>query len=310
MNQILSTESSNNKGNYKKSGGTKDVRSVAKFFAIAIFIFGIILIATSSFALYKNGSNKEQEIKMAAKPTIEIEKKGEEELIITVTHEEGQISNVVYYWNQGNKTTIDGKNGKYIQKTIQIPSGTNILHVSATDSNQNKTEYSKEYVHAGDIKIDISQSGNNVKIAVDGKNELQSIKYNWDEEEVKTVNVEDSTYSLEVEALVGEHSLHVTAVDSENNTQEKTIKVIGTTKPTLKIEKGDNCYVITAHDDIALKKIEIVTMNDGKVTSIESDGKDFSYKFPLKDNNDNFIKVTAYNTQNVPSKVIGVKWQK
>ena len=59
---------------------------------------------------------------MAAKPTIEIEKKGEEELIITVTHEEGEISNVVYYWNQGNKTTIDGKNGKYIQKTIQIPS--------------------------------------------------------------------------------------------------------------------------------------------------------------------------------------------
>ena len=309
MNQILSTENGNNKGS-KKSGGTKDVRSVAKFYAITIFVFGIILIATSSFALYKNGTNKEQQKKLAAKPTIEIEKKGEDELIITVTHEEGQIDNVVYYWNQGNKTTIDGKSQKYLQKIIQIPSGTNILHVSATDTNQNKTEYSKEYVLAGDVKIDITQSGNNVKITVNGKSELKSISYNWDEEESKTVEVKDKTYSLEVEALVGEHSLHVTAVDSQNNTQEKTIKVIGTTKPTLKIEKGDNCYVITAHDDIALKKIEIVTVNDGKVTSIESDGKDFSYKFPLKEGDDNFIKVTAYNTQGVQSKSIGAKWKK
>lgn len=310
MNQILSTENRNNKNN-KRGGGSKDIKSVAKFFAIAIFIFGIVLIATSSFALYKNSNDKqEQERKLSTKPTIQIEKKGEEELIITVIHEETEIDNVVYYWNDGNKTTIDGQGNKYIQKIITIPSGTNTLYVSATDINGNVTDVTKEYEFNGDIKIDISQSGNNVKITVDAKNDLKSIKYQWDDGEEKTVDVNEKRYTLEVEALVGEHNLVVTAVDSQNESQEKKIKVIGTTKPTLKIEKGDNCYVITAHDDISLKKIDIVTMDDGKVTSIESDGQDFTYKYPLKDNNDNYVQITAYNTQGVSSKVIGVKWKK
>lgn len=308
MNQILSTENRNNKNN--RTGGSRDINSIAKFFAIAIFIFGIVLIATSSFALCKNQSNKEQERKNAVKPTIQIEKKGEDELIITVIHEETEIDNVVYYWNDGNKTTIDGDSRKYIQKIIEIPTGTNTLYVSATDINGNITEYTKVYELAGDVKIDITQSGNNVKITVEGKNELKSITYTWDEEEGKTLDVNEKSYSIEVEALVGEHSLVVKAVDNKDNEQEKKIKVIGTTKPTLNVEKGDNCYVITAHDDIALEKIEIVTMADGKVTAIESDGKDFSYKYPLKDGDDNYIKITAYNTQGVKSKVIGVKWKK
>ena len=305
MNQILSTES--NKNNNR--GGKKDINSVAKFFAISIFLFGIIIIATSSFALYKNGSNKEQERIMAIKPTIQLEKKGEDELIITVMHEEVAIDNVVYYWNNGNKTTIDGDGRKYIQKIIEIPTGKNTLYIAATDINGNVTDYKKDYELAGDIKIDITQSGNNVKITVTAKNNMKNIKYSWDEGETKNIDVTEKTYALEVEALVGEHSLVVTAEDTQNNKQEKKITVIGTTKPTINVEKGDNCYVITAHDDIALDKIEIVTLDDGKVTTIESDGKDFSYKYPLRANNDNFIKITAYNTNGVASKVIGVKWR-
>lgn len=310
MNQILSTENRNFNNNYKNNGGKKDINSVAKFFAIAIFIYGLILIATSSFALYKNGNNKEQEKKLLVKPTIQLEKKGEDELIITVMHEETAIESIVYYWNNGNKTTIDGDGRKYIQKIVQIPNGTNTLYITATDVNGNKTEHSKEYEIATDIKIDLSQSGNNVKISVVGKNDLKQVSYSWDEEEAKTLDVKEKEYSIEVEAIVGEHTLNVNVIDSLDNKQNKQIKVIGTTKPTLKIEKGDNCYVITAHDDIALEKIEITTMEDNKVTKIESDGKDLTYKFPLKQNSENFIKVTAYNTQGVKSKTYGVKWKK
>ena len=308
MNQILSTENRNNNNNY--NGGKKDINSVAKFFAIAIFIFGLIIIATSSFALYKNANNKEEEKKKTVKPVIQLEKKGEDELIVTVMHEEAEIENVSYYWNNGNKTTIDGDGRKYIQKILQIPNGTNTIYISATDVNGNKTDYSKEYEIATDIKIDLSQSGNNVKITVLGKNDLKQVSYYWDEEEAKNLDVKEKQYSVEVEAIVGEHTLNVSVIDSLDNKQEKSIKVIGTTKPTLKIEKGDNCYVISAHDDIALDRIEITTVEDGKVTKIESDGKDLTYKFPLKTNNENFIKVTAYNTQGVKSKTYGVKWTK
>ena len=306
MNQILSTETNRN----NNKGGKKDIKSVARFFAISIFLFGIILIATSSFALYKNGNNKEQERIKAIKPTIQLDINEEGKLLITIMHDEVPIDNVVYYWNDGNKTTIDGDGRKYIQKTVEIPSGKNTLYIAATDINGNVTDYKRDYEIAGDIKIDIKQSGNNVKITVTSKNDLKYIKYNWDEEEAKTIEVKEKIYALEVEASIGIHTLTVNAEDSQGNKQQLVQKVSGRTSPTLKVEKGDNCYVITAHDDVALQKIEIVTLEDGKVTTIESDGKDFTYKFPLKTNNDNFIKITAYNTQGVASKVIGVKWTK
>ena len=99
MNQILSTENISN----------KDIKTVIKFFAIILIIFGIFITASSSYALYKNNEKKEVP---TTKPEIVLENKNEDQLILKVMH--GQIiDNVIYYWNNEEENRINGKNFRY-----------------------------------------------------------------------------------------------------------------------------------------------------------------------------------------------------
>ena len=309
MNQILSTENFNDKKTRNRRSG-KDVHSIARFFAIILIIFGIFLIASSSFALYKGNTNTKDNGGNVAQsqPEIEVENKDEKTLILTIMHE-SEIREVLYYWNDEDTETISGEGRKYIQTKIEIPKGENTLTVKATDVNGQVSEFTKEYTLKGDIDIKNEQSGNNIKIKVTGKEEIEKIDYTWDEEETKTIEVNDTEYSFEVEVSLGEHQLIVKATDVKGNTEEKTITVTGTTKPTVKISAGDDCYVITAHDDVALDRVEIETMSDGKITKMQADGEDFEYNFPLKEG-DNYIKVTAYNSKGVASKSKKAVWKR
>lgn len=308
MNQILSTEDLNNK--YKGTkGNSKDIRTIVKFFAIILILFGIFLIASSSYALYKGGNSSNVGGQNIKKPEIEVQAKGEKQLILTIMHED-EIREVMYYWNDEEAETITGEGRKYIQTKIEIPKGENILTVQVTDVNGQTAQYTNTYTLNGDIDIKIEQSGNNVKIKVTGKEQIKNVKYSWDKEETKTVDVNDKDYSFELEVLIGEHELNVTATDVNNNEENKKIIVTGTTKPTVTIEPGDDCYVIKAHDDIGLDRVEIETMADGKVTKMQPDGKDFKYNFPLKEGDENYIKVTAYNTNGVASKSKKAVWKR
>lgn len=308
MNQILSTEDLNNK--YKGTkGNSKDIRTIVKFFAIILILFGIFLIASSSYALYKGGNSSNvggQDIK---KPEIEVQAKGEKQLILTIMHED-TIREVMYYWNDEEPETISGEGRKYIQTKVEIPKGKNTLTVKVTDVNGQSAQYTNTYTLNGDIDIKIEQSGNNVKVKVTGKEKIKNVKYSWDKEETKVVDVNDNDYSFELEVLIGEHELNVTATDVNNNEENKKITVTGTTKPTVTIEPGDDCYIIKAHDDIGLDRVEIETMADGKVTKMQPDGKDFKYNFPLKEGDENYIKVTAYNTKGVASKSKKAVWRR
>ena len=88
MNQILSTESVNNKyKGSKKSSGPKDIKSVTKFFAFGLLIFGIFLIINSSYAMIKTDGDKKAKADVG-EPTIEIEEKGEDKVLIKVMHED------------------------------------------------------------------------------------------------------------------------------------------------------------------------------------------------------------------------------
>lgn len=309
MNQILSTENINNKS-YKSKGGPKDIKSILKFFAIILIIFGIFLITNSSLALFgnENSQNTEESI---SKPTIQLEDKGEDQIILKIMHDK-IISRVEYYWDDEEAEIINGGERKYIERTLDIPTGENTLTVKATDINGNELEISKTYTLAGNIEIQVKQSGNNIKIIVTGKNEIQQVEYGWDDDDLKTLEISEgeTEQTFELQVLVGEHEFFVKATDIEGNEQEETLKITGTTKPTVKLSKGDDAYVITAHDDIALDRIEITTVSDGKVTTIQSDGKDFKYNFPLKEGDENKIQVVAYNSNGVESDPVKAKWQK
>lgn len=314
MNQILSTENNNKsrkKHNKRNSGSIKDIGSIAKFFAIALIIFGIFLIASSSYAWYKEqNGQKVAEQKKELKPTVRIEQKGTNQALITIIHDGIAITELEYYWEYGKEVTIDGENRTFIQETIDVPNGENVLTVTARDENGNETTQTQEFIIKADIEIKITQSGNNVKIAATGENELRKIEYSWDEEETKSIEISGKEYAMEIETPLGEHELNVIVVDVEGNEEEKSITVKGTTKPTATIEAGDDCYLIKAHDDIGLSKVVIETVEDGKLTTMESDGKDFEFEFPLKDGSENYIKVTAYNKYGVASKTRKAVWKK
>lgn len=310
MNQILSTEDINNKYN-KKRGSTKSIESIAKFFAIMLIIFGIFLVATSSFAIFKGtGSTNNGQAQASEKAEIQVEQKGENKLLVTVMSQT-EIKDIEYYWDEEDIKTEQGQGRKYVQiKNIEIPQGENDFTLKVTDINGEVTDYVQTYTLESDIDIQMKQSGNNVKINVTGKNEIKTVVYTWDEEETKDIEVNASEYSFEVEVSLGEHKLVVKATDINGTVEEKTITIMGATKPTVNISAGDNCYIITAHDDVGLKRVEIETVSDGKVTKMQADGKDFEYSFPLKEGDENYIKVTAINTKDVKSKELKAVWKK
>ena len=41
-----------------------------------------------------------------------------------------------------------------------------------------------------------------------------------------------------------------------------------------------------------------------------TDGKDFTYNFPLKEGDENKIQIVAYNSNGVESEVVRAKWKK
>ncbi|MBP3800870.1 MAG: hypothetical protein J6I85_02400 [Clostridia bacterium] len=314
MNQILSTEDINNKfnnNNNKSKGkkGPKDIRTVTKFFAVILFVFGVFLIANSSLALF-GGETKKEEV--ATKPSLQLEDKDNgEQFILKIMHDKA-IKEVEYYWNDEEPTVVNGDQRKYIEKTIDIPTGENTFTVKATDVNGEKVEYSKTYTLEGKLKIDIKQSGNNIKITVTGQDEIKKVEYAWDDDDLKELEITEgqTEQTFEIQVQLGEHEFMVKATDINDESSEENIKITGTTKPTIKLSKGDDAYVIKAHDDIALDRIEITTISDGKTRKIESDGKDFTYEFPLKEGDENRIQIVAYNSNGVASDPVKAKWKK
>ena len=284
MNQILSTENISNKGKYNK-GSQKDIKTVIKFFAIILIIFGI----------YKNNEKKEVP---TTKPEIVLENKNEDQLILKVMH--GQIiDNVIYYWNNEEENKINGNGGKYVEKTLDIPNGENTLHVIAKDINNMTQEVNKTYTktaQSGNVNIEIKLSGNNISISFTSEEKISYIKYNWDDEEEKEVEVNDTQYKTEIEAIKGEHTLTVYAVDENGNETKEVKKIIGTTKPKIQISKGDDCFVITATDESGIDKVVIKRTSDNKSFTMKAKDNEKEYKceFPLEEG-ENRIEITVYN---------------
>lgn len=310
MNQILSTENINNKKNKSKargvSSGSKDIASIIRFFAIFLIIMGVLVIGSGAYALYSDG-NKTNEPKIESKPQISIENKGEDKILITITDEE-DIDNVTYQWNDEQEQTISGASGKFIQEELELPDGKNTLKVRALNINGGLNEISREFEAVASIGIKTSISGNNIKIEINSEEEIESFSYAWDDEEPTNVTVNDKKYSMEIEAIMGEHTLNIVAKDINGVEKTKEQQVVGTTKPTLKITKGDNAYHIVAYDEIGLDRVEVTTLNDGKITKMKSDGKEFEYDFPLKDGDENYVEIVAYNNNGVESSRIRAKW--
>ena len=299
MNQILATSTPTaKKTKTKRSSGPADIRKVVKVFAITMMIFGVFMIGTGSYAIYKDNENKNAEI---TKPVItESLNEDSTAVILTVTHDKA-IDRIEYSWNDGEVQTITGNGRKYIEQEIEIPGGTNNLNVKAVDVQGQEISTDKEYT-AEEI-INLAISGSKLKITAENETQIAYMTYRWDEEEEQRIDINATTVDQEVDVPMGTHDITVILVDVNNETATQQKTVIGTTKPTVNIETDDagEYYLITITDETGLQKVDINIRGEQRSITVENGEKELKYKLQLSAGNENRLEITAYNVDGIAS---------
>ncbi len=306
MNQILSTSmpmdknKKNKNKNRNRNSNPIAVESILKFFGIAILVFGVFMVGTGTYAIYRNQSVQEEQ---NLEPTISIENKTDKSILLKVMHQK-VIDKVEYSWNEEDKTVLNGNNGKYLEKEINIPSGTNTLHVLVQDETGKQITYEKQYQLESNINFEVS--GNKIKITYEGDSLVSYMTYRWDEEEEETIEINDTKVEQEIEAIKGLHTLTVVVVDENNNTDTKVQKINGVSKPNLKIECDEEVkhFVIIASDDEKITRVEFkLNQDDGQQYLLnfeDRDLKELNYTLPMElQSGDNVLEVTVYNSNGV-----------
>lgn len=314
MNQILSTSMPmDNKKKKEKKVNTNPVaiKSILKFFAIAMLIFGIFTIGTGAYAVFKNQSDQQEQ---NLEPSISIEDKDEETILLKVVHKKN-IAKLEYRWNDEESTVVNGNNGKYIEKQIKVPSGKNTLHVLVVDEDGKEIPYEKQYER--ESKINFEVSGNKIKITYEGDKKVSYMTYRWDEEEEKTIQINDTKIDQEIDAIKGLHTLTVIVVDEDNNTDTKVQKINGVSKPkiTVAVDDAKQHFVIKASDDEKITTIVFrLNQDDNQYYTLniaDMNYNDIQYVLPMElQSGENTIEVTIKNASGVTEESGIIKYQK
>ncbi len=294
MNQILATSEATAK---KKRSGPADIKTVVKVFAIVMIIFGVFMIGTGSYAIYKDNESKNSEV---TKPTITETQKDEKTVLVSVAHDKA-IDRIEYKWNDGEVQTVTGNGRRNIEIEVEIPGGTNTLTVRAIDVNGQEISTDIDYT-AEDI-INLTVSGNKLKITAENETEISYMTYRWDEEEEQKIDINSTTVDQEIDIPMGEHNLTVILVDINNETITKEQKVKGVTKPVIEIgaDEAKENYLVTITDETGLDKVEVTLRGETKTVTVEDNATEVKYRFPLIENDENMLEITAYNVDGIAS---------
>lgn len=275
----------------KRSSGPASISSVTKFFAVAIIIFGIFMIGTGSYSMYKNVSSQN-----AAQPTINVIQASAGELSIQINSNKA-LSKITYNWNNDSATEIQTNGRNSIEQNIAIPSGTNTLNIYVSDENGQEARYQQQYTAQGNINIQFeSQTDGTVKVMVDAQEQLAYMTYRWDDEEEQRVDINDTSIEQDIQVpSTGMHTLTVNVVDQNNRTETKQQEVQGTVVPEVEVTTdGSSHFIIHAKDETGLAEVRFIINETGKY-KLELDGRtDFEYQYELEPG-ENRLEVIVYN---------------
>lgn len=293
MNQILQTEN-------KKKDGSVDIKKIIIFFAIAIIIFGVVLICVGSYAML-TGTNKPEQpdnpnIEETV-PEVNIERT-EDNILINIKHTK-PITSVTYNWNNEAEKTIETNNSLEISEEIVLPFGNNTLNVTVTDSDGKESNYVKEYISDGDGKPVIElllTKENKIRIKVQDTQGLKYIRYTWNSGNYVTVKANIDNLKLIdelVEIPLGQNTLRVEAVNVDSMITTKELEVKGVRRPVVSLKLQDKDLVIKAEDQSGLKVINI-TINGQKYQMNCMEKKLIQHKMPLEQG-ENIVELVAEN---------------
>lgn len=303
MNQILYT-------NTPKKGGTLEIKTVLRIFAIACIIFGLILVGQASYAMITKKSEESQ-----SEPLINVTQ-SDDILNISIKHDK-LIDKITYSWNGGEEIVLQGKGRKEINEKIVIPTGKNTLLLKATDINGKIASYSEMYtLEQGDtIKPEIELLVENSKVKIVAKDEtaLSYMSYYWNNEDETKIEVrEESPKQIEekIEILKGENTLTIVAVDKAGNEAVKEQTFKGVKKPKIEMSREGNELVVKVKDEEGVQKIEYTLNGQFYSTDPENSGaslnmKEVEFRQPLSAG-ENKITIKAYNVSGLQEEVSGV----
>lgn len=272
MNQILATN--NNSNEKKKKVRTQnqtptDIKSIVRFFAIVIIVFGILLIASGSYAMIKNKKTSEDETQNNSVPTVNIEQEGSK-VIISVKHNR-PIDRITYMWNNGEKTVLQGMGRTQIKEEIILPLGDNTLNVEVKDNGGKKVSFEESFSlrEGQDViapTIELADDGEgNIKIVAKDDIAMSHILYSWNGGEETKVEVHpDSPNQIQekIKSIEGFNTLKVIAVDSSENQAEKEQQVYAGSPKISVMQEGEKLR-IHIQDEVEITKIEYILNGKG-----------------------------------------------
>jgi hypothetical protein len=297
MNQILYVGDN-------KNNGPVAVKSVIKFFAIIIIIFGIILIGEGTYSMYKGiVANSGNNI-----PTVYMNRVND--TVVIKAENNIEIAKLIYSWNKGEETVLL-PNNKAVEEVVLLPNENSILNVTIVDIKGKETKFMQQWNIEGiDIKkpeMEIATDDSSRKITIIARDETQIdyLIYKWNNEAETRVNGTERN-KLEIQKTIdmklGENKLTVTAVDKNGNTNTLEKTIIISSKPTIAVKQSNSKIHIVINDEVSIKTVSINI--NGQVYAGEYEAKkQLKLNVPLKQGN-NTVSITVTNESGLEQKVV------
>lgn len=297
MNQILYVGDN-------KNNGPVAVKSVIKFFAIVIIIFGIILIGEGTYSMYKGiVANSGNNI-----PTVYMNRVND--TVVIKVENNIEIAKLIYSWNKGEETVLL-PNNKDVEEVVLLPNENSILNVTIVDIKGKETKFMQQWNIEGiDIKkpeMEIATDDSSRKITIIARDETQIdyLIYKWNNEAETRVNGTERN-KLEIQKTIdmklGENKLTVTAVDKNGNTNTLEKTIIISSKPTIAVKQSNSKIHIVINDEVSIKTVSINI--NGQVYAGEYEAKkQLKLNVPLKQGN-NTVSITVTNESGLEQKVV------
>lgn len=240
MNQILDYNPN------KQSGGSSSGSDkVVRIFAVLLVLFAIGLLVSGAIGIYKNNQAKKTDIDKPTYAKITATQTEDGKVTVFVEHDKA-IEEMFYSWNTSAERSFKGEGTKKIEKELDLPAGTNTLHIKVVDVNGVETSFEKEFTSEDGLDIlnpvisitvidgDGEDKLKKLKVTATDETKLDFITYRWNDDDETKVEAEDSNSKeivLELDILRGINDITIVAVDSSNNTTTETKSFTALTKP-------------------------------------------------------------------------------
>ncbi len=297
MNQILYMGEN-------KENGPIAIKSIVKFFAIVIIVFGIILIGKGSYAIYKN-------IEINSGDNIPVVYMDRVNNTVVIKAEDNiEISKLIYSWNKGEETILL-PNSKKVEEVVLLPNENSVLNVTIVDTKGKETKFMQEWnvegidIRKPEIEITTDEDIRKITIIARDETEINYLIYKWNEEEEIKINAtkNDKLKIQEtIDMILGENKLTVKAVDKNGNTETLEKTIIISSKPVIAIKQSNGKLAVTINDEVGIKKVTL-NINGQTYGGNYSGKKQLKLNVPLKKGN-NTISVTAINESDLEQKVV------